>query len=323
MDYNNAICESWKQQMLLNIVRLRHHDAPVFIEVGSIIGGYTVEHQGNIGWAGGFNGPYQQSLLAGGQAKFTDRPTITYTPLTGSKFIQSMMKPVDPPTLLFLIQSGWNAESLFHMVVQTINGKKNRNTSGGVTGQGDPEFFEVARLLGQIQRRGAVGMRIEEDEDGRTGTVMFFNSRSMTGDTKKMFARVKEILGLKKDQSKFTITYGGIPADDTEISVLTRSIIRVLIDLSSHVDVPEIDITEGRARADLPMAEGQVPLVKVLHSSEKPTDAYTSIRYGKTWYWVDNKDLRSKGIMTFLVMLFAIMETGTQQTAPLVTVPAG
>jgi hypothetical protein len=42
-DYINAISESWKQQLLLNIVRLRYADTPVFLEVGQVISGYEVE----------------------------------------------------------------------------------------------------------------------------------------------------------------------------------------------------------------------------------------------------------------------------------------
>ena len=238
LNYNEAVCESWKQQMLLNIVRLRHNDAPVFIEVGSIIGGYSIEHKGSAGWIGQFQTPYQQTLTAGGESKFTDRPTITYTPLTGSKFIQSLMKPVDPPTLLFLIQSGWNAETLFHMVVQSINGRKNRSAARGVVGKGDPEFFEVAKLVGAIQRRGGVGMRIEKDADGASATVLFFHSRNMDAETREMSLRIKKILGLDPQQEKFKITYGGVAADGSEISILSRSIISALIALSSQANVP-------------------------------------------------------------------------------------
>ena len=48
----------------------------------------------------------------GGSGKFTDRPTITYMPLTGSKFIRSLMTPLPPDSVLYTVQSGWPANAV-------------------------------------------------------------------------------------------------------------------------------------------------------------------------------------------------------------------
>jgi hypothetical protein len=46
--YFNAISNSWKKQRLLNLVKTRYVEAPVFVEVSSIISQYTLEGQINL-----------------------------------------------------------------------------------------------------------------------------------------------------------------------------------------------------------------------------------------------------------------------------------
>ena len=42
-DYNEAISASWKEQTLLNIVKTRYADMPLFVEVASVVSGYSLE----------------------------------------------------------------------------------------------------------------------------------------------------------------------------------------------------------------------------------------------------------------------------------------
>lgn len=92
-DYTTAISDSWKRQMLLNMVMIRYGDAPMFLDVASIINQYSVETDasGSLFWA---FPPAANSQAISGHATYTDRPTITYNPLMGQKFAQNLMTPI-------------------------------------------------------------------------------------------------------------------------------------------------------------------------------------------------------------------------------------
>src|SRR5215470_16137984 len=45
VDYITAVAESWKEQTLLNIVRMRYGDAPGFLDVSSVISAYAFQGQ--------------------------------------------------------------------------------------------------------------------------------------------------------------------------------------------------------------------------------------------------------------------------------------
>lgn len=64
-DYINAISESWKRQILLNLVKLRYFDAPVFLEVTSVINQYSVEGEVNLGAA--WNNPLSRNSRPSGE----------------------------------------------------------------------------------------------------------------------------------------------------------------------------------------------------------------------------------------------------------------
>ena len=76
--YSDALSESWKRQTLLNIVKLRYLEPPIFVDVGQIIAAYSLETGLSAGGQVAKTGPGDTFAAVGGHVLFTDRPTLTF-----------------------------------------------------------------------------------------------------------------------------------------------------------------------------------------------------------------------------------------------------
>src|SRR4029453_17009861 len=120
-DYGAAVKRSWQEQLLVNLVRLRYLHTPVFLDVDQIVAQYTVN--GTVGLSPGSAGAEGQGLpVAGATGTWTESPGITFTPMSGERFTQSLLRPVTPVNLLALAQIGWPVDAVFGVAVRAVNG---------------------------------------------------------------------------------------------------------------------------------------------------------------------------------------------------------
>ena len=63
-------------------------------------------------------------------------------------------------------------------------------------------------------------------------------------------------------------------------------------------------------------------IIEIHSSKEKVDDAFVSIHYRDHWYWIDDRDLKSKRVFAFMLMLFTLADTGEKEGLPLITIPA-
>ncbi len=325
-EYSGSISESWKRQTLLNIVRLRYLDPPTFVDVGQIIAGYSLQSLVNVGGnLSSLNAAQGNSISAGGAVTFVDRPTITYTPLTGAKFIRALMTPLPPDAVLYTVQSGWPANAVFFAAVAVMNGLKNQETTiAGVTPP-DPKFMRALELLRKIQGSGAVGLRVQQGEQKQPTTLLAFRSKDITEET---LADIKELRGLLKldpEATEFTVAFGATASNDKEVALQTRSMLHIMTTMAGQVDVPSEDVTQGRTPpgydATGPAGEA-LRLIHIRNSKTKPPDAYVAVSYRDRWFWIDDRDLKSKRAFAFMMMLFTLAAPAEKESLPVVTIPA-
>ena len=81
-DYTAAISDSWKRQMLFNMVKIRYGDAPVFLDVSSVISQYQIAGQVSLG-ATFINNPWSASRDPGGDRKLCGPPDHHLQPYYG------------------------------------------------------------------------------------------------------------------------------------------------------------------------------------------------------------------------------------------------
>jgi hypothetical protein len=182
-------------------------------------------------------------------------------------------------------------------------------------------------LLRKIQKSGAVGMRIVKDGDRQETTVLFFYREHLSPDLDAALHELDSLLGLDPHRQEIQISYGLLPKSNREIALLTRSILQIMIALAAEVDVPSEHVAEGRTVPSLPKGLAVAPdwgrVIEIKHSAEKPEYAFTAVKYRRHWFWIDDRDFRSKRAFAFLMILFSLTETGGKEGPPLVTIPAG
>jgi hypothetical protein len=325
-EYSASIADSWKRQTLLNVVKLRYLDLPTFVDVGQIVSGYSIATTLGAGAtiAGEELVPPGNTLNVSGATRFEDRPTITYTPLTGSRFVRSLMTPLPPDAVFFTIQSGWAADGILAVAASSINGLRNQSVSASGMTPPDPEFLRVLQILRELQLSGAVGMRIVRGTEGKQASILTLRTERVLPEVRERCVELRKLLHLDPDAQELELVYGSIAANDKEVAVLTNSILHVLMTMSTYVEVPANDVSEGRATPGWAEEGTDVGRrrIRILCSEARPQDAFTSVEYRGHWYWIDDRDLVSKRALAVVMLLFTLSDSGERENLPLITIPA-
>ena len=178
--------------------------------------------------------------------------------------------------------------------------------------------------LKHIQKAGGVGVRIEKNEKD-LDTIMFFEPDD--NEVQQQVVKLKKLLRMETQSNDFKLVYGRLSKSPDELAILSRSLMEILLEMGTYIEVPQIDLDEGRVLPVLPPTIGKefdvLPLIQIHSSQAKPDDAYLAVPYRNNWFWIDDRDPRSKGMLTFMMIFFSLAETGSPIQAPLVTIPAG
>ena len=139
---------------------------------------------------------------------------------------------------------------------------------------------------------------------------------------------MRRILHLGPPVRAYQVRYGGWSGKGDEIAIATRSMLQVMLELGILAQVPDSDISGGRATpggrpgvARCPTAAA-APFLNIWSGSSPPPETYVAIPYKGRWFWIGENDIRSKTIFTGVMLLFSISDVGVRSAPPVVTVPA-
>jgi hypothetical protein len=321
--YSVSLADSWKELTLLNIVKVRYLDPPVYVDIANIVASYTLAQsataEGTIEPGGVNNG------VLGGSIAFSHSPTITYTPLTGSAYIRGLTTALAPAAVFVAMQNGVPADVILLSSVQSINGLRNEQATVDGIRPADPGFLRVRELLREIQLSGFVRLYVKEDASKQQTALLALRTDNIPPDIQAASAELRRLLHLSPNTTEFTIVSAPLPSNDREIAVMTRSIIGILQNMAAEVEVPPQDLAQHRAVPGFEAGRtlpGIVPMIRIHSAKDKPADAFVCVHYRETWFWIDDRDLSSKRSFAQLMQAFTMAETAPRENLPVVTIPS-
>ena len=321
LDYNRALVRSWDEQLLLNLVRLRYRDNPVFLQISSVLTKYSFDLGAGISGSFDFDG--NSDAGASGSVGYGENPTITYRPLQGDEFVESLLTPIRPTTLVLLSQSGWSIERLLLCCVQRIDEVENAIAAAGPTPDYVPEyesFHRLAGLLRELQKRGMV--RVSPTEEGEVRIRIQEDER--TDEIRQLLGLGPETLDLR------AVPEGSGASGPGDLVVGGRSLLAVMFFLSQAVEPPPAHREAGLVTRTLdpegrPFDWSRVTgeVLRVRSGSRRPDRAAVAVRYRGHWFYIDDGDLNSKTTFSLLNYLFILKSGAKAGEEPLLTLGVG
>ena len=329
--YNMAVQQTTLEERLLNLVRLRYRDAPMFMELSSITTSFDFSVSGSI--SGDLGDADGDILGLGAGAVHSERPTITYTPLGGETFVKQLMRPVNLDTIVLLLYSGWSFERVMRTCLQGFGGLSNAPTASGPTPDMEPqwrEFAEVASLFEVLRTRRTIRAgRNTEIVDAQEIELVL--EPGPLGVDSEEARRIRELMGVPPNVNRFRLipSYGLEVSGDTAIvGVSTRSLLGIFYYASHSTDVPQRDVERGlvtvtrtQAGETFDWRELLDPIMTIRFSEKRPRDAYVAVRYRGGWYYIADWDLNSKSTLSLIGQVAELAAGDVKSETPVLTIP--
>ena len=171
MKYNEVYRSTNDEQLLMNIVRLRYADSPVFIDLPSITSQF--ELAGNSNFLGGFGNQYRgRTGLGYGDLSVRDTPTLSYHPREGREIAKALLTPLSAE-LFSVVNAGANTEQLLLMTLNDVNDVPNAARATTMTprvADDNALFRRGTRLLATLQEREGIELAVATTDEAENAS---------------------------------------------------------------------------------------------------------------------------------------------------------
>jgi hypothetical protein len=167
LKYNDVVRATNDEQLLINLVRLRYADSPIFIDLPNITSQFEVSGVG--GYNGGYGNQYKgPTSLGTGQLTLRDTPTLSYHPREGRELAKGLLSPLSAD-LFSVVNAGGRLDQLFWLTLNDINDVPNSSQGTILIPQvadDNSRFLRGVRLLARIDDQGGAELGFAtQDED--------------------------------------------------------------------------------------------------------------------------------------------------------------
>lgn len=327
-NYNEAIARSSNEQMLINLVRLRYREVPVFLAVGSVLTQYFYggEASANAAFGKPTGDAANEIIGANGRMVYFERPTITYSPLAGQEFTQQLLTPLPNELVFSLVQSGWPPDQLLMMSLERVNHLENIPFSAVPSAEsleGLRTFNHMVQVIIELSGRRSLEMQSDNSVTPSTRFLVF--KQVQDNDTQALIDELKSMLGLNPDHSSFRVTGRLIGRKPDEVTIRVRSLLALMGFLSRGIEIPTAHIEEKRVEEMIfpvdPELRSLLFPLRIYSSAERPADAVVAVRHYDHWYYIKHSDHMSKQAFGLLTYLFQMQSPQAQTLGPMITVP--
>jgi hypothetical protein len=337
-DYNAAIAQSTREQMLLNIVRSRYLEVPVFLTVSSVLTQYEYERNAGIGAILEFGTGTTDRGTGETNLRFSERPTITYLPIEGQEFSAHLLSDIPSELFFAAAQAGWAIDVFMRIGIQRL-GKVENMSFGELPASGYVDkksqfkadfnklkvFERMVQLIFILGDREVIEVQ-QVKEDGKDVSYLMF-AEKVPEDLRPMLGELRQMIGID-NRNRFRITDRVTHIQADEISIQTRSVMAMMEFMARGVEVPLEHLEEGRVidyglqNSDGEVASGLIPF-RMRSGKSRPENVFAAVKFQGYWYYIEHNDIISKRALSLIIVLFRLQAPTPAGAAPILSLPTG